>query len=138
MAEFVCPQCHAEIESDLIESTGKAECPFCGADLSTLGLPEPALVEPADDGASAEAPAAAGEITRQLPALPEKSQIKIVEATDSRLVLYIPGGGKQAAGIGCFALIWNLFMCIFTPPFVFGFWQGGNNAPPLVFIIPFL
>lgn len=138
MADFTCPQCHAAVESDLIESTGKAECPFCGADLSQIGLPEPAAAATQPELETIEIPNSTAAPVGQFPALPEKSRIKVVEATDSRLVLYIPGGGAQATGIGCFALIWNLFMCAFTPPWVFGMLQGGNNGPPLLFIIPFL
>jgi uncharacterized Zn finger protein (UPF0148 family) len=129
MPEFVCPQCHAAIASDLIETTGSANCPFCGADLSALGLSEPqstsfdsvpdfSQIEP-----EGESPG------RQLPRLPDKSQIRVIEATDDRLVLYIPGGGPQANGLGCFALCWNLFMVCFTPPWISAMFRGGNGAP---------
>lgn len=39
--------------------------------------------------------------------------IRVHAADESRLVLDIPPG-KQAAGIGCFALLWNGFMAVFT------------------------
>jgi len=34
MATPVCPNCRADLEEDLIASTGRAECPFCGAKVS--------------------------------------------------------------------------------------------------------
>ncbi|MBI3864636.1 MAG: hypothetical protein HY290_22385 [Planctomycetia bacterium] len=125
MAEFVCPECQAEIHADLIETTGRAECPFCGADLSSLGLPQPAELPSAnwDAGDSSEARS----IARVLPALPQKSRINVVESTADRLVFYFPGGGAQSTGLGCFALMWNGFMAVFTSAMVFGVAQGGNN-----------
>src|SRR5262245_46915167 len=119
MPEFHCPSCQAAIEPDLIESTGRAECPFCQADLSGLGLPEPAVdlaaSLPADDAAASDEPLSAP-LTRPLAEPPAKSRIRIVESTPERLVLYIPGGGKQARALGCFAFCWIGFMCLFTPP----------------------
>lgn len=34
MAKPACPSCRADLEEDLIASTGRAECPFCGAKVS--------------------------------------------------------------------------------------------------------
>ncbi len=126
MAEFTCPQCHAEIHADLIETTGRAECPFCGADLSSLGLPEAMeqSITPGTEFVPSTEPA--GE-RRELPAVPSKSGIRIVESSAERIVLYIPGGGAAARGIGCFAFFWNTFMVVFTLAMVFGGIQGGNQ-----------
>lgn len=135
MADFVCPGCQADIESDLLERTGRAVCPFCSADLSGLNWTLPQ--DPDGLAASVVAPTSAGQVTRELPAVPGKSRIQVVESTADRLVIYVPGGGKQSAGLGCFALFWNLFMCIFTPPW-FIFDGKGDNGPPMLFLIPFL
>jgi len=137
MSDFACPQCHAAIHPDLIETTGRAECPFCGADLAELGLPQPAPAAAISETQAGELSGADARLSRALPALPEKSRITIAEATDERLVIYIPGGGKPAMSLGCFAIAWNGFMCVFTPPWFIGMFQAGNNGPGL-FIIPFL
>jgi hypothetical protein len=137
MSEFTCPKCHADIQADLLETTGRAECPFCSANLSGLGLPERAQAGTASDNLD-DTFDESGEVTRGFPSVPDKSQIKVIEANDNRLVFYIPGGGKQTAGLGCFAVAWNGFMCLFTPPWLIGMGQQGNDAPPLFFIIPFL
>lgn len=147
MAEFTCPSCRAQIEPDLVEKTGRAECPFCSADLSGLGLLEPAAVPPllsnefdsVDENDAVESSAGSAAATGSLPAVPDKSKIRVVEATGDRLVLFIPGGGKQAAGIGCFAVFWNGFMTIFTPLMVAGLLKDdAGNAPSLWFVVPFL
>jgi hypothetical protein len=138
MAEFTCPQCHAEIHADLIETTGRAECPFCGADLSSLGLPE-AVEESVAPGTKYVPPTDPGGERRELPPLPPKSRIRVVESSAERLVLYIPGGGTAAVGIGCFAFFWNVFMVVFTSISVFGAMGGGKgNAFPELGLAAFL
>jgi len=137
MAKHTCPNCQAEIHADLVETTGRAECPFCAADLSGQGLPECAQAGTASDNLD-DTFDESGQATQGLPPVPDKSRIKVIEANSNRLVIYIPGGGKQTAGTGCFAAAWLGFMCLFTPPWVFGMFQKGNDAPPLYFIIPFL
>lgn len=138
MAEYSCPQCHAEIHADLIETTGQAECPFCGADLSSLGLPAPAesTVTPAEQFVPASETAS---VRQDLPSLPAKSRITIVEASAERLVFYVPGGGAASGGIGCFALVWNGFMVAFTSIILTSGGQGaGNNPTPELGLIAFL
>ena len=99
-----CPQCHADLDNDVWESTGRAECPFCGAELPELATAPPTVDLDADAGSAVT-----------LPPLPPKSIVKVIQATDDRCVFYIPGG--RSGGIGCFALMWNGFMTVFT-----GFW----------------
>ncbi len=131
MTEFVCPKCRAEIPPDLIETTGAAVCPFCAANLSKLGLPQPSTSDSDSyDAATSFSEADSGPIARSFPPLPAKSRVKIAEASDDRLVLLLAGGGKSATGLGCFALMWNLFMCVFTPPWFLGAFQGGGNNGP--------
>jgi hypothetical protein len=138
MPEFNCPECNAAIEPDLVETTGRAECPFCAADLSSLGLPV-AADRPRDRGADFIATSESVGVVRELPALPAKSQIQVVESTDERMVFYIPGGGKSAAGIGCFALLWNGFMGVFTIFMSVGLIQGKQaDAPPLLAMLAFI
>ncbi|TWU13591.1 Double zinc ribbon [Symmachiella macrocystis] len=102
MPNITCPQCRAEIDDDLWESTGRAECPFCGAD-----MPELAAAAPAENRTNG---AEDGRIS--LPPLPSKSVIQIIEVSPDRRVFYIPGG--RAGAIGFFALVWNGFMAVFT------------------------
>jgi uncharacterized Zn finger protein (UPF0148 family) len=144
MPPFVCPDCQAAIEADLIEKTGRAECPFCGGDLSTIGLPQRAATRAShragdksvlDQGTSG----GRGRITRPLPPLPKKSAIAVVESTPDRLVLFIPGGNKQSAGFGLFAVLWNGFMSVFTILMTTAILNDkGGDAPPLAVLIPFL
>lgn len=68
MAEPVCPSCRAALDEDLVASTGKAECPFCGADVSALdfGADEPPLFDestsvPFEDALNAETSVDVGE-----------------------------------------------------------------------------
>jgi hypothetical protein len=139
MPDFTCPACHADIEPDLVERTGQARCPFCGADLSNLGLPEPAMADvPGEMPDAAETPPT-GESTRALAPVPAGSRIRIVESTADRLVLFIPPGGKNLIGLGFFALVWNLFLTVFTSLWIVGAVRGVNQGPkaPLVEIIPF-
>jgi uncharacterized Zn finger protein (UPF0148 family) len=139
MAELDCPKCRAAINPDLVGDSGRVECPFCGNNwslLDTSTLPTEIFTnEPKSGGV----PARARGGTQQAAPLPLGSRIKVIEEDQERLVLYIPGGGKQAAALGCFAILWNGFMCIFTPPWFLGAFQGpGNNPPPVIFLILFL
>jgi hypothetical protein len=54
--------------------------------------------------------------------------MQIVEQGRGRLVLFIPAGGSGANGLGCFAIVWNGFMTLFTSFMLFGAAQ--QNAPP--------
>src|SRR5262249_32651032 len=67
-----------------------------------------------------------------LPDLPKESAIRVVESSDDRLVLFIPGGGKQTGGLGCFALVWNGFMFFFTSLAIVDLLNPGaqQKAPP--------
>ena len=47
---------------------------------------------------------------------PLKSSVQVVSADDARLVIHIPPGGQNSKFLGFFALLWNGFMCVFTPP----------------------
>jgi hypothetical protein len=63
----------------------------------------------------------------------------VVEAAEDRLVLYIPGGGKSAAGLGFFAILWNGAVLLFTGVAIGGTLDAkGNEGTPLVGILAFL
>lgn len=132
---LACPACHADLQGVAIADENR-ECPFCGAalargdDPATESIPsERSRGRGARGGATAsDAPAADG--------LLPKSHVELIESGPDRLVLHIPPGGSSSSGIGCFALAWNAFLCVFTPPWLFAIAQG--NGPPLLFIIPFL
>ncbi len=102
MPNLTCPACASDLDDDFFESSGRSECPFCGVELSQLSRPAPATD--------------AGQEQVLLPPVPPKSILEVVEATPQRRVFYIPGG--RAASIGCFALVWNGFMTVFTGMFV--------------------
>jgi len=119
-----CPACHAEIA----DVAGTSNCPFCG---TTLERSESSWT--ASDSSDLSPAAAHGE--SPVPPLPDQSRIEIVAADEDHLVLHLPPGGSNARGLGCFALFWNGFMTIFTPPW---FLAGGANGPPLGIIVPFL
>jgi uncharacterized Zn-finger protein len=140
MPELACPQCRAAVNPDLVDESGSVECPFCTNRWSLLELPQAQCPSADSEPVTGVSRSFSGIVSKfELPRLPPGSQIKVVDAADDRLVLYIPGGGKSATGLGCFALMWNGFMCLFTPPWLIGMFQGGgNDAPPLLVIIPFL
>jgi hypothetical protein len=164
MAQPVCPSCRADLDDDLVASTGAAKCPFCGADLSGIDfapvetLPEvpfedaltaeTAISAVADDtefdaplnerrpGARLSTGAAPSALRAELP-LPAKSRIEVVESTADRRVIAVPAGGHGTAAIGFFAIVWNGFMLVFTTIIAFAGNQG-PNAPPWYFLVPFL
>ncbi len=162
MARIVCPGCQADLEEDLIASTGESKCPFCGADLSGIRFEdsesaatsfEAALsAETALSGATDETEVtplrremeSAGEsrtgsaLRADLP-LPPKSRIEVVESTPDRRVIFVPAGGKGTGAIGFFAAVWNGFMLLFTSAVLLAGNQANQkNAPPWYVIVPFL
>ncbi len=140
MPELTCPQCRAAVSPDQVDDSGSVECPFCTHQWSLLELPQ-ATCPPADsEPVTAVSRSISGiASTIDLPRLPAGSQIKVVDAEDDRLVLYIPGGGKSAAGLGFFAVLWNGFMCLFTALALAGVLQGnGNEGPSVLGLLAFL
>ena len=84
-----CPSCRASIDDASISDGGT--CVFCGAaiagevrDAEASGVAVPADVTP-----------------------PQGSKIQVIEASDTRLVLYIPPSPRGSRALGVFALIWN-------------------------------
>jgi len=67
--------------------------------------------------------------------LPVTSRIQIIDTDSSRMVIFVPSGGKKARGIGCFALIWNGFMAVFM---IIILSAGGPDASDLWGIMLFL
>src|SRR5262249_26480859 len=120
--QLACPQCRAAINPELVDDAGRVECPFCNHEWSLLEeTPECGIPAPQ----AREASAGSESLSKKLSPPPAGSLIRIVEALEDRLVLYIPGGGKAATGLGCFALAWNSFMCLFTVPMIWGYLRGG-------------
>ncbi len=134
MPQLDCPECRAEIKPDLVDDAGRVECPFCRHSWALLELPQAkcdAEEIQTDTGVTRSLPGITSKIP--LPALPAGSQIRVVEATEDRFVLYIPGGGKSATGLGCFAVAWNGAMCLFTTVVLAGtIWGKGNDAPSML------
>jgi len=65
----------------------------------------------------------------QLASIPPGGKVQVVEVSDQRLVLIIPGG--SAGGLGCFAFIWCGFMVVFTTIWLAA---GLRDVEPLAFI----
>ena len=67
---------------------------------------------------------------------PDGSRIEVAEASDARVVMTIPPGGKRARGMGCFALAW---LAITVPVGLTFLWATvdpevkweGDGRPPL-------
>ena len=140
MPQLACPECRAEIKPDLVDDAGRVECPFCRHTWSLLDLPQAPCDTAAQEAMPAVSGAASGSTSPlQLPPLPPGSQIQVVEATADRLVVYIPGGGKSASGLGCFVVAWNGAMCLFTAIILGGMlWGNQNDAPSGLGILIFL
>ena len=125
MAEPICPQCHAALDADLIDSTGAAECPFCGKDLSEIDFGvSPNETDDADDNITASV--SVSSVSADV-ALPVTSRIELIDTDPSRMVIYIPSGGNKARSIGIFALAWNGFLVVFTAVMIFGVGPGGDG-----------
>lgn len=164
MTTPVCPQCRADLEEDLVASTGRSECPFCGADVSHVEFPPEENYELPSESLDDEPAAMESHVARQtLPSedltdeedvdeldddvelppvalgvdrpLPEKSRIEIIESSDDRRVFFLPGGSQGTGGLGCFALMWNGFMVVFTTAMAAGFKQQGNDAPLILIFL---
>lgn len=65
----------------------------------------------------------------QLASIPPGGKVQVVEASDQRLVLIIPG--SSSGGLGCFAFIWCGFMVVFTTIWMAA---GPRDVAPLAFI----
>lgn len=134
MSRLVCPACQAEFDSDLLEGDRSAPCPFCGGDLGSV------LTESADFTAEPDTVTAApqGDIPVWWKPVPARSRMQVVDCTPERLLLIVPGG-KSAGGFGCFALLWNAFMVLFTGIMVFAgldekMPKGAGLLVPVVFV----
>ncbi len=125
MAEIICSNCQASLDLHELEQGENRECPYCRNDLSlnaTTWKSEPAdMLSPGQEGSDL---------------LPHDSKIETVEESDSRLVFFIPAGGKQSGGIGCFALIWNLIIGVITGGLIAGE-EMEKEIAPFLFLIPF-
>jgi len=78
-------------------------------------------------------------ISNLLPPQPSGAVVRVHAAEADRLVLDVPPGGRTS-GLGCFVVIWNGFMIIFTTVMCFSFFQ--NKGPesilyPALFISVF-
>lgn len=70
---------------------------------------------------------------------PPGGKLQIVDQSDSRLVISVPGGGKKARGMGLFAAVWLTITTVLSAVFFSvpdDAWDGGE-APPLYFLVPF-
>jgi hypothetical protein len=151
VAKLICPNCQADLEDDLVASTGKAECPFCGGDVSRVVPPAPrdgdqgqrfadelqaAPVEsfgvarpPAVDEASPIRVPAAPVSTRPAP---EGNRIEIVERSPARLVFYVPPGGGHRWTM---AIVLGIVMAVIPLVVIPNLFVAGQLVlAPLVFL----
>lgn len=132
MTNPVCPRCAAELDADLIASTGKARCPYCSADLTSIQD----QFHPAEsDSQSFSAERAEHGAPMSLPGLPAGSKIRVVEATETRYLIQIPPGGKKSVGLGCMAVFWNGIVIAVTAGVLSGAMAGDTE---LLFVLAFL
>lgn len=114
---ITCPSCRASLEPDEIDRT-RRECPLCSASLAHLDLSEveDQLADESDTiaGQSRSQPHHDSEIASESVASPPESQIEIIERSAERLVAHLPPTTAGSGGIGCFAMMWNGFMAVFT------------------------
>lgn len=73
---------------------------------------------------------------------PAGSGIQLAEATESRLVMVIPPGGKRARSMGCFALAWLAITIPVGVVFLYASMSGdveweGDGAPPVWGVVLF-
>ncbi len=123
MDRNACPNCHASLDDDELASTGSAECPFCGEPLPEGYFGSDPETQQAVSASSETSPVAGG--------LPPQSKVSVVEASESRYVIFIPPGGKQTRSLGVFAVAWNGFMAAFT-----GIWISvGDDAPWVMLVL---
>ena len=114
---ITCPSCRASLEPDEIDRT-RRECPLCSASLANVDLSE------VEDQLADESDTIAGqswsqthrdsEVASEAPPNPSDRQVEIIERSADRLVVHLPPTTAGSGGIGCFALIWNGFMTVFT------------------------
>lgn len=123
MPQIICPECGAGMQPG--DGSAGGRCSSCGADLKVSDLGNsPDQRDAGFDTTTGPA------ITRALPALPDASKLRVIESSDDRLILFIPGGGKQATGLGCFSLFWNAFMVLFTSLWIGAALNNGGNGQP--------
>jgi len=133
MTQFVCPECGTAFEGEVIEGGAGQRCSSCGTECPPTDrrVSEDSLADQRDVGFNETADPV---LARPLAALPKESSIRVVESSDDRLVLFIPGGGKRSGGLGFFALVWNGFMTLFTALMVGALLNPGaqpqQKAPP--------
>lgn len=144
MRDLNCPTCNADIEPDLLERTGKAECPFCGADVSHLSVKPLGAVEPrpanrlesrADGQKTPSESETSSTSSLDLPPLPAGSQIQVIEASTNRLIFQLPAGGKQVMRNGWEVFRFIVSLCLFTPMFLFGLAQQGAAGLELALLL---
>ncbi|MBD3676736.1 MAG: hypothetical protein HUJ26_24775 [Planctomycetaceae bacterium] len=101
MRSFECPRCGVTIQ-DSGQSYPEA-CPICHAQLDVAEA-----VHLLDLDAE-----------YQLNAPPQGMKAEVIEATQDRLMLSIPEGGKRARSLGCFGMLWLLITGAVTSVFAF-------------------
>ncbi|MFO1006701.1 MAG: hypothetical protein U0929_12145 [Planctomycetaceae bacterium] len=135
---ITCPSCRASLEPDEIDRT-RRECPLCSASLAKLDLSEveDQLADESDIIAGQSSPQSRrdSESSPDTELSSPESQIEIIERSADRLVVHLPPTTAGSGGIGCFTLMWNGFMAVFTTIMVSALWNARRIE---MFLILFL
>lgn len=131
MSTYYCPRCGAMLEEDFVRRAGEEfDCPECD---ETVRLD---AVAPDLAHRDEEAPAADVESFQE--ESPPGSRIDC-RVAGGQLVIYIPPGSSKAVrGIGCFAVLWLGFMCVFTGIMVASGGVAEAGMPGGLFLLAFL
>lgn len=124
---ITCPSCRASLEPDEIDRT-RRECPLCSASLANLDLSEveDQLADESDTiaGQPRPQPHRDSENASDTALNSPERQVEIIERSTDRLVVHLPPSTAGSGGIGCFALMWNGFMAVFTAIMLSALWNA--------------
>lgn len=107
---FECPRCGVTINDS--KNARPAKCPTCHETLDAAHIVHRLELD----------------VDYELSAPPMESETEVIEATNDRLMLSIPGGGKRARSLGCFSVLWLLITGTVTTVFALvGFEELGKD-----------
>ena len=130
---ITCPACRASLEPDEIDRT-RRECPLCSASLADVDLSDVEdQLGDADDTIAGHPRSVEHQNTEAT--TDAASQVEIIERSAERLVAHLPPTSAGSGGIGCFAVMWNGFMAVFSAIMLSEFWNARHIE---LFLILFL
>ncbi|MDB4786625.1 MAG: hypothetical protein P8M30_05895 [Planctomycetaceae bacterium] len=111
------------------------ECPRCGTTINCQGGAVPTNCPTCNLEMEADKIASQLEldVDYRIGSTPYESKAEILEATNDRLMLSIPPGGKRANSLGCFGVIWLLITGAVSGGFGFAKLNGEGDDLPIFF-----